>query len=319
MRHLTGWVNHSGLEVEWPRADDVEADVFAVVTAKTLPSFTKEHNGVSVRLTQGLSGIGDHVHDLGVTQWWSLRLHKSEIEPLDTFLDIASDFQDLLSIAVGQTAQFEKVVMHHPELPALSFAGTPLGNMRHDITYYAQWSNRSAPREPVKDHDMYFTFDDLGGVDGVRRWLAVAADYRSELGRVMATRYREGMVLEDRIMNVSAALDSFDKHRRNDDHTHYVERIKHCIELAGWPFLDLITEDFAEWAKLVKEARHDLAHHRERFRAEGSVGDHILAEQLFWLFVICMLRIAQAPDAVYDAISNHAQIRRLSKRAQRRT
>ncbi len=170
MRHLTGWVNHTGLEVGWPRSEGAEADVFAVVTAKSLPVFINEQDGVSIRLTQGLSGTGDHVHDLGVIQWWSLRLHKSETEPLDPFLDIASDFQDLVSIAVGHTAQFEKVVLHHPELPALSLAGTPLGNMRHDITYYVRWSNRCAPREPVKDHDMYFALTTLAvssvSVDG---------------------------------------------------------------------------------------------------------------------------------------------------------
>lgn len=205
MRHLTGWVNHSGLEVVWPRAEGAETDEFAVVTAKALPPFTADHYGFSVRLTQGLGGAGDHVHDLGLTQRWSLRLHTSMTEPLDTFLDIASDFQDLLSVAVGYTAQFEKVVLHHPELPALSLAGTSFADMRHDVTYYVRWSNRSAPREPAKGPDMYFTFDDLGGIDGVGRWLAAAAVYRTELGRVMATRYRECMILEDRIMNVSAA------------------------------------------------------------------------------------------------------------------
>lgn len=155
---------------QWPRAEGAVTDQFAVVTAKTLPPFTTDHDGVSVRLAQGLGGAGDHVHDLGVTQRWSLRLHTSMTEPLDTFLDIASDFQDLVSIAVGYTAQFETVVLHHPELPALSLAGTPFGDMRHDVTYYVRWSNRSASREPIKDHDMYFTFDDLGGIDGVGRW-----------------------------------------------------------------------------------------------------------------------------------------------------
>jgi hypothetical protein len=315
MRHLTGWVNHSGLEVEWPRADGADEDVFAVVTARTLPPFTTEHDGVSLRIFQGLGGTGDHVHELGVGQSWSLRLQQPEPEPLDTFLDAASDFQDLVSIAVGKTAQYEKVVLHHPDVPLLSAGGTPIKNLRHDITYYIRWSNRSAACEPVKDHDMYFTFDGLGGIDGVGRWLAVAADHRTELGRVMATRYREGMVLEDRIMNVSAALDSFDKHRRDDDDAHYVDRIKHCIALAGQPFVDLIAQDPADWAKTVKETRHDLAHHRERFRTDGSVGDDLLAEQLFWLFVLCMLRLMDAPDAVYEVIGKHSQIRWLTERA----
>lgn len=315
MRHLTGWVNISGLEVEWPRADGVDEGVFAVVTAKTRSPFTTERDGVSLRIFQRLGGTGDHVHDLGVSQSWAIRLQQPMPEPLDTFLDTASDFQDLVSIAVGKTAQYEKVVLHHPDIPLLSLAGTPIGDMRDDITYYIRWSNHSAPCEPVKDHDMYFTFEDLGGIDGIGRWLSVVSSYRTELGRVMATRYREGMVLEDRIMNISAALDSFDKHRRSDNDAHYVTRIERCVALAGQPFLDLIVQDPEDWAKVVKEARHDLAHHRERLRIDGSVGDHFLAEQLYWLFVLCMLRLADAPAAVFESFRKHSQVRWLIERA----
>lgn len=316
MRHLTGWVKHTGLEVEWPRMVGTDKDVFAIVTAKTLPSFTVEHDGVVFRLAQALNGTGDQVHDLGVAQQWVLRLETEEPKPLDVALDVASNFQHLVSIAVGKTAQFENVVLHHPALPALSLAGTPMGTMRHDINYYVRWSNRSAPCEPVKDHDMYFTFDDIGGIESVGRWLAVAADYRTELSRVMATRYREGMVLEDRIMNASAALDSFDKHRRaNGKWVKYAKRVRHCVDLAGQPFLDLIVIDPDQWVERVVTTRHDLAHHREQFRTDGSVGDHLLAEQLFWLFVICLLRLTDAQDAAYERISKHSQIRWLTDRA----
>jgi len=163
---------------------------------------------------------------------------------------------------------------------------------------------------------MYFTFDDIGGIESVGRWLAVAADYRTELSRVMATRYREGMVLEDRIMNASAALDSFDKHRRaNGKWVKYAKRVRHCVDLAGQPFLDLIVIDPDQWVERVVTTRDDLAHHREQFRTDGSVGDHLLAEQLFWLFVICLLRLTDAQDAAYERISKHPQIRWLTDRA----
>jgi hypothetical protein len=316
MRHLTGWVKHTGLEIEWPRMVGTDEDVFAVVTARTLPSFTVEHHGVILRLAQELNGTGDHVHNLGIAEQWVLRLQTDEPKPLDVTLDVASNFQHLVSIAVGKTAQFEKVVLHHPALPALSLAG-PMGTMRHDINYYVRWSNRSAPCEPVKDHDMYFTFDDVGGIESVGRWLGVAADYRTELSRVMATRYREGMLLEDRIMNMTAALDSFDKHRRaNGKWVKYAERVQHCVELAGQPFLDLIVIDSDQWVQRVVTTRDDLAHHREQFRTDGSVGDHLLAEQLFWLFVICMLRLTETQDATYERISRHSQIRWLIERAE---
>ncbi|MEI2731178.1 MAG: hypothetical protein V9G08_04075 [Dermatophilaceae bacterium] len=316
MRHLTGWIDHPGLEVDWASADEGSADIFAVVTARMLPAFTTEHNGLTVLLAQGLRGTGDHVHDLGVAQWWSLRLRKSEPEPLDTFVDAASDFQDLVSIAVGRTAQFDKVVLHHPEVPLLSMGGTPIRELRGDITYYIRWSNRSAPCDPVKRNDMYFSFDELDGIAGVGRWLAVAADYRTELGRVMATRYREAMFIEDRIMNVSAALDSFDKHRRaNGKWIRYSVRLKHCVDLAGQPFLDLIVIDPDQWVERAATARNDLAHHREQLRADGTVGDHLLAEQLFWLFTLCMLRLSEAPMAVYESVGKHPQVRWLTERA----
>jgi hypothetical protein len=314
LRHLTGWVNQSGLSTDHPRRDDGDDDRFSVVTARTLPTLKVQHGETSVRFFQSLSEQGDHIHELGIAQRWSLSLVADEPRPLSGFMDIASDVQDLVSIAVGETANFDKVSLQHPALPKRSLDGQPLRNWREDITYHAQWSNRTEPCDPVKRHRMYFTLDDLGGMDGVARWLDVAERYRTELSRVMATRYGASMFLEDRIMNVSAALDSFDKVRRGtDERVNYVDRITECIDLAGDPFMGLINRDGREWAKTVKETRHDLAHHRERFRLDGSVGEHLQAEQLFWLFAMCMLRQADAPPAVFDGIRKHGQVRWLAE------
>lgn len=317
LRHLTGWVNQSGLSTDHPRHDDGDDDRFSVVTARTLPTLKVQQGDTSVRFFQSLSEQGDHIHDLGIAQRWSLSLVVDEPRPLAEFMDTASDIQDLVSIAVGQTANFDKVCLQHPALLKMSLAGTPLGNWREDITYFAQWSNRTEPSDPVKRHDMYFTLDDLGGITSVGRWLAVAEKYRTELSRVMATRYNATMFLEDRIMNVSAALDSLDKVRRETGKVKvdYVDRITECIALAGEPFTTLIAQDAREWAKSVKETRHDLAHHRERFRINGSVGEHLQSQQLFWLFTMCMLRLADAPPAVFDRISNHPQVRWLIEQA----
>lgn len=317
LRHLTGWVNQSGLSTHHPRHDNGEADQFSVITARILPTLRAQHGDTSVRFFQSLQEHGDHIHDVSIKQRWSLSLVADKPSPLTTFMDTASDIQDLVSIAVGETANFDKVSLQHPALPKLSLAGTPLGNWREDITYHAQWSNRAEPCDPVERHDMYFTLDDLGGMNGVARWLDVTDRYGTELSRVMATRYNATMFLEDRIMNVSAALDSFDKVRRDTGKAKvdYVDRITECIALAGEPFTELIAQDAREWAKSVKETRHDLAHHRERFRLNGSVGEHLQSQQLFWLFAMCMLRLADAPTAVFDRISNHAQVRWLTEQA----
>ena len=96
-----------------------------------------------------------------------------------------------------------------------------------------------------------------------------------------------------------AALESFDKHHRGtEDEVLYGKRIGACVDLAGDVFRDLMVEDPDDWSKRVKELRNDLAHHRDRFRLDGSVGGHLISEQLYWLFALCMLRVANAPDEV---------------------
>jgi hypothetical protein len=315
LRHLTGWVDRSGLSASYPSTDDPSDPRFAIVTATALPSLKTDCGDVDVRLVHRLGTSGDHIHSLVVKQGWSLQLTRPALTPISRFLDTASDIQDLLSIAVGMTASFDRVVIQHPDLLALSLAGTPFGGgQRADITFHAGWSNHADPCEPVVRHNMYFTFADLGGIDAVGRWLDQAERYRTELGRVMATRYSTKMYVEDRIMNICAALDSFDKVRRGTS-ADYVERIKQCVALAGPPFLNLIHQDPAGWARAVKEARHDLAHHRERFRLDGSVGEHLLAEQLFWLFTMCMLRLAEAAESAFDSLAHHRQIQWLTEQA----
>lgn len=54
---------------------------------------------------------------------------------------------------------------------------------------------------------MAFTFTELGEMDGVAKWLKVAAKYRSMLGQVMNTRYERRMFVEDRLLDRVAALE----------------------------------------------------------------------------------------------------------------
>lgn len=310
MRDLAGWVGASGVEVTHPliRGD---GDEFAVVSAKHLPEIVVPTAGPRPILSHRLEVLASGIDSTRIEQDWVLRLTQDDLAILPTFIAVASDFQDLVSVATGRTAEFRSLVLHHPELPRRSSAGEPMGNAREDLIYHCQWANRvnyeaDGPKALVPMHrsEMYFTFNHVG-VEATGRWLDVAADYRTELGRAMATRYSSGY-LEDRIMNLCAALESFDKHRR-DVKAVYVDRIEACVDLAGEVFRGWIIEDGRDWSKRVKKLRHELAHHGDQFRLDGSLGGSLIAEQLFWLFVICLFRVAQFPEAVFEAIAGHRE------------
>lgn len=279
MRDLAAWVDVTGLDAEYPRMERA-GEEYVVITARPVPDIVVPSSGPNVVIGHRLEVKSQGIETMGVDQDWVLRLKQDEVAPLQSFVEVASDLQDLVSIATGRTAEFRRLVLHHPELPARSLAGTPIGKARKDLPYHAQWSNRvdydiegDAAAKSLSVFAMYFSFAHLGA-DGVGRWLDTAARFRTELGRAMATRYGRGY-LEDRIMNVSAALESFDKHHRGTGKTKvdYVKRIEACVDVAGAEFRDMIVEDAADWANRVKDLRHDLAHHRDRFRLDGrSVG-----------------------------------------------
>ncbi|GAA4427111.1 hypothetical protein GCM10023169_26690 [Georgenia halophila] len=57
------------------------------------------------------------------------------------------------------------MVRTNPYDPAAPLVVTYAAHLAVD-RYYIRWSNRTAPCNPIKRHDMYFTFDDHGGIDG---------------------------------------------------------------------------------------------------------------------------------------------------------
>ncbi len=64
----------------------------------------QRHDGGSVQLAQWLRETGDGVHAVGVEQGWALRFVFPVERRMQWFIDAAGDFQDLVTMAVGQTA-----------------------------------------------------------------------------------------------------------------------------------------------------------------------------------------------------------------------
>lgn len=160
-----------------------------------------------------------------------------------------------------------------------------------------------------------FTFEHLGGIDGVRRWMDAAHRHRGGLGRVMASRYAKGMFVSDRLLNCSAALEAFDRDSTGNKGTKFKTRMKRCAALAENPFTNLVG-DVSRWAETIRLERDDVAHHfGRRMRSTGSE-TYYLWQSLYWLFVICILRDSGAPEEVFDHLQRHGQYQWLVPRIQ---
>lgn len=319
LQHLTSWVDNDALTVDW---EDLPEDVFAVATAHRRPTLRADLDDDSeLAVVQSLGTAGDHRHDANLVQSILLTINATSPQRMPILVDRVSAFQDLLTIAAGKVANVETFHFTHNQVPKRSLAGQAIGNWKEELKYYTRWANRDSDRERVSPYSMLFTFSDFGGIDGVERWMRVADRYRSELTRVMAVRYNTSMFTEDRVANCVAALESFDRTRREstDQDTNLRDRLQRCAEYAGETFVGLLGgEPIDEWTKRAKNHRHALGHHLDRFRDNMELIERELGDQLLWLALLCLLREADAPDAVFTGISNNSHFRWIGKRAAER-
>lgn len=152
---------------------------------------------------------------------------------------------------------------------------------------------------------MAFTFDELGGMDGVASWLAVASKYRSMLSHVMNTKYERRMFIQDRLLDRVAALEGLHRAWKVSRRS-LLTRLEELANLAGPPFEELVG-DVRDWCRRAKDERNNVAHHKGR-SVHQSGGDVLFtAESAYWLFVLCMLRLMPAPPAVFDHIIRCSQ------------
>lgn len=242
-----------------------------------------------------------------LSQGYSLRLDLPEVTPVNDAIDIASDFQDLVSIATGRNAAFQHVWGFHPDL-ARELDPEDKAGKRTPFPFevFARWNiqDRAAKPDEIEPHEMFFTFADLGGMEGIEKWMRPAKKYRSTLGRTMGIRARDGMFMSDRLLNYAAALEGFDRQKTGVTTNDLPARLRRCIDLAGEPFKALIGH-VTWWVEAVTWHRNDIAHHLGREPRGPAVQQHYLAESLYWLAVYVMLREADAPQEVYDRIGAH--------------
>ena len=225
-----------------------------------------------------------------------------------SLLAVVSDLQDLVTLGTGRIASFDVLTLLHPDASRERVTGE---NIRVPFELLAQWTVSDSDEPTRSHHEMFFTLEDLGGLDGVARWLDVAATHRTSLDRLMATRYAHRSYLADKYLNRLVSLEAFDREAGHSGT--YLQRLRRCVEYAGVPISDLVPDTNA-WTKRLKDDRNDLAHHLAELARQVSSDQLFLSESAFWLYVICLLRRAAAPEAVFGRISRTQQFQFLKRR-----
>lgn len=311
------WFEIDGM-VEWmagPRVSYAHIESPSPVTLSLTLAVRPEESiagpdGVTVTIRHTPTVSADGREGALLVQGYTIGIESAEPCTIDSLLAYASDLQDLVSIGTGATSGFRRVHACHPRFQIQR--GDQLTDQPLEVL--ARWT---VPRSdgPLSAPDILFTYEELGGVGGLKDWLNAAAKHRRSLDRVMATRYAKDIFVTDRLMNYAAAIEAFDQvdypDAKDGQRIPHKTRLARCASHAGEPFVRL-AGDPDKWVAAFKEARDDVAHHRPA--TDDSSTHYYLAESAYWLYALCVLRAANAPNTALDAIVDHRSCRWLSSR-----
>ncbi|WP_329552904.1 hypothetical protein [Streptomyces sp. NBC_00696] len=308
-RYLTQWIGNQGVRSDYippnELGDGKNGKPVVILRATLQPKISRPlASGIIVNIHHGVTEKPHTGTEQKIIEWREINLTFPEKVSTSDALAHMSDAQDLISIATGRTAEYDSVRFFHPDV-VFNISGT---EHRERIDFFADWMARDTSKKPgvINPHQMFFTFDDLGGIKGFTDWMTAAERHRSTLGRVMASKYREGLLMEDRIFHRVAAIEAFARDRIGYKGVKLPGALQHCRELAGDEFTELVG-DAEKWSQVIKSNRDDIGHHYGRRPNQGGAQKYVLAESAYWLFILCMLREADAPAAVFRKIKDHSE------------
>jgi len=326
--YLLNWTNLSGISTEITFREGVAGFEQLSIKSEPVENQVCSIPAGELTLQHSVRHSDRHIAGQSVSQHVQAKFDFKSPIPLDRALDAASDLQDLLTFANDRVCAFESVHFSHPDLEHEWESGK---THRLSARLFAQWRAKAKinPRRLHLDHDMCFTYAQLGGAEGVGRFMCAINDYRSQVGRVSNTRYNTSMFLQDILLARVASLESFHAAKYPNKKVSYttkngkvkqrpltlLERLEEVVATAGDPFTEIFGADadgarrLTAWLEKAKDERNNVAHHLGRDLHGNAAELFYVAEAAYWLFVIAMMREASSPA---DAIEHLRKNRRLA-------
>jgi hypothetical protein len=340
--NLEEWVGRSGTSVTFNPRQVSGRDVFGfVIEYEPMPHETSAYSNGEVELgfTYGLGG--DHLRESRLTQGCFLRVRPSvPVNLYEELLPLALSFQDLVTLSINEAAWIDEITLTHPDV--LREVGDRQVEVPIDLLFPIRGPAGVRSQRRRLAHDMILTLNDLGGVDGLARWLDLATELRPVIGLILSARYLSTLYEENRFLNMVGAAEAYHRLRCSNEvlpkaafrfkkrrimhsvprdekawlqqqlqysnEPRLSRRLEDLVDFAGDPLRGMV-KSRRNWAKLIASARNKLIHHMSGQDIERSTGSNLyyLGESVFYLVVACILKELDESGALVGNLSRHSR------------
>lgn len=284
IRHFARWSGTSGLrpslviQDDPPRTDEIRI----VHTAVPDTTVDTPHGQLVLRLA--CTFRSDRIAEAAVEQACTLELRFAEPGGVVDVLQAHHALQALVSIAVSAPVRVTETRVR----PAA-------GRWLHVHAQGVGAGSYSGDVPTPRPNEMLFTYADLGGLDGIGRWLTKSKEFWPVVAALTSRWYAPDLYDELQFFSMVTAAEAFERIRRQKQDVKFKPALKRLVALAGPPFQSMVG-DVNRWATKVVRTRNEHVVHR------GLRGDPD-GESLYWLtgsvyalVVLCLLRECAVPE-----------------------
>ena len=303
LRHLDSWVWKTGTDIHiTPDEQGIGIGEIQVIHKPLEKEVVSIDIGeLELIFTYGFNP--DPFHTTTLTQAAVLGTRFSEPRTVRNVLETCTALRNLLTIAVGAPAFVLEATLTCSDLTR------DLGDGKTSpipIGLYTLGLSDDTQKESKDIHpmQMLFTFEDIGGLEGIAKWMETSSKFKPVIGSLLSHWYLPTIYTDNRFLNIIIAAEALERIRLNQQNINFSKGLERMVDYAGKPFESLV-QDVKPWVNEVVRLRINNLVHRG---LHGDIeGPRIfwLSESLYFLVVLCLLRECGVAESTLSKITRH--------------
>ncbi len=243
---------------------------------------------------------GDEYTSMTLSQRAAVKFVPASNTELSDLFETIGPIQQMLTIASDSPSVYTDIRFEHHELTKFREEDPYLED--HVKLYTrVRGSGLGGDNTSVSPDKMLFTYEDIGGIEGLAKWIELAQKYRVVLEPLLGHKYLPVSFVGNRLSDAAGAADAFYLIRYGAEPgavTTLRKRLVALAERAGPTFCSVV-RDSEDWATHVKNARTEIVHAGERDDQQYDDQAYgTLARSVYLVLVLCFLRELEVSEEV---------------------
>ena len=303
LRHLDNWVRKTGTVVDIAHDDQSGGMRRIQVTTNLLEKEVVSSDVGELELIFTYKFNPNPFHTTTLTQSAVLGVQFNEPRTLEDTFEICNALRNLVTIGVDAPAFVTEASVTHSDFVRESLGGKVLP-LR--LGLYTRGLGDSIQSEVTNIHlrTMLFTFDDIGGLNGMAQWLKTSAKFRPVIDSLLSHWYLPSIYTENQFLNIIIAAEALERIRLDTQRFDFAKGLERLVAVAGDPFKALV-QDVQLWVREIVRVRvNNLVHPGLRRDIEGA-RMLWLSESVYFLVVLCLLRECGVSEGTLSNMKRH--------------